>query len=120
MTTPVMLEFKQLKKLAKAAGDDPEGIRVALLGDTATQFLATAIKGEAVSRGISVNLFEAEYNQVERQILDPTSDYYRFGAQFTVIFQSTHKLLEEYSLKDDPKDWETLADERLAFIRTIC
>ena len=115
-----MLEFKQLKKLAKAAGDSPEGIRVALLGDTATQFLATAIKGEASARSLSVNMFEAEYNQVERQILDPTSDYYRFGAQFSVIFQSTHKLLEEYSLKDDPKDWEDLADERLAFIRAIC
>lgn len=115
-----MLEFKQLKKLAKAAGENPEGLRIALLGDTATQFLATAIKGEAAARGLGINLFEAEYNQVERQILDPTSDYYQFGANFTIVFQSTHKLLEGYSLKDDPKDWEGLADERLAFIRTIC
>ena len=115
-----MLEFKQLKKLAKVAGENPEGLRIALLGDTATQFLATAIKGEAAARGLGINLFEAEYNQVERQILDPTSDYYQFGANFTIVFQSTHKLLEGYSLKDDPKDWEGLADERLAFIRTIC
>ena len=115
-----MLEFKQLKKLAKAAGENPTGIRVAILGDTATQFLATAIKGEAASRGLAVNIFEAEYNQVERQILDPTSDYYQFGADFTIVFQSTHKLLEKYSLENDAQRWETLADDRLSFIRTLC
>ena len=115
-----MLEFKQLKKLAKAAGENQEGLRIALLGDTATQFLATAIKGETISRGIAVNLFEAEYNQVERQILDPTSDYYQFGAAFTIVFQSTHKLLEKYSLENDAQQWETLADERFSSIRTLC
>ena len=115
-----MLEFKQLKKLAKAAGENPEGLRIALLGDTATQFLATAIKGEAVFRGLGINMFEAEYNQVERQILDPTSDYYQFGADFTIVFQSTHKLLEKYSLENDAQQWETLADKRLSFIRTLC
>ena len=115
-----MLEFKQLKKLAKGIGDAEDGLRIALLGDTATQFLAIAIKGDAAARGCPVKLFEAEYNQIGRQILDPTSDYHNFGAQYTIIFQSTHKLLEAYSLNSDPGAMEALADERLAFIKTVC
>ena len=102
-------------------------IRIALLGDTATQFLATAIKGVGVERGYNVNLFEAEYSQVERQVLDPTSDYHQFGATFTVVFQSTHKLLENYSLREAVNSeerrvnsWSSLADERIQFIRTLC
>lgn len=94
-------------------------IEVSLLGDTATQFLATSIKGIGVERGYNINLFEAEYNQVERQVLDPTSDLHAFGAKYTVVFQSTHKLLETYSLKD-ASDWSKLCEERIQFIRTLC
>ena len=114
-----MKSFKELKRNLKTDISDKTSVKVSLIGDTATQFLATAIKGVGVERGYNVNLFEAEYNQVERQILDPTSDYYAFNAQYTVIFQSTHKLLEKYSLLPSA-DWSKLADERIAFVRAIC
>lgn len=114
-----MIEFKQLKRNLKQDLSNLPLKRVALLGDTATQFLAISIKGMGVERGYNINLWEAEYNQVERQILDMTSEYYKFRADYTVVFQSTHKLLEKYSLM--PADRQnTLADERLDFIRTIC
>lgn len=114
-----MKSFKELKHNLKIDVSDKTLIKVALIGDTATQLLATAIKGEGVERGFNINLFEAEYNQVERQILDPTSDFYAFGAEYTVIFQSTHKLLEKYSLLPSA-DWSKLADERIAFVCSIC
>lgn len=114
-----MLEFKQLKRNLKKDVSALPTIKVSLLGDTATQFLATAIKGEGIERGYNIDLFEAEYNQVERQVLDPTSDLYTHDAKYTVVFQSTHKLLEQYSLMP-ASDWNTLADERINFIRTIC
>lgn len=56
---------------------------------------------------------------MERQVLDPTSDLYAHNAKYTVVFQSTHKLLEQYSLMP-ASDWSTLADERINFIRIIC
>ena len=114
-----MHTFKELKRNLKKDTSALQTIKVSLLGDTATQFLATAIKGEGIEYGYNINLFEAEYNQVERQILDPTSDLYAFDAKYTVVFQSTHKLLEQYSLKS-ASEWSTLADERINFIRTIC
>lgn len=114
-----MITFKELKRNLKKDVSALPSIKVSLLGDTATQFLATAIKGEGIERGYNIDLFEAEYNQVERQVLDPTSDLYAHDAKYTVVFQSTHKLLEQYSLKP-ASEWSTLADERINFIRTIC
>lgn len=114
-----MHTFKNLKRNLKKDVSSLPTLRVSLLGDTATQFLATAIKGEGVERGYNIDLFEAEYNQVERQILDPTSDLYAHDAKYTIVFQSTHKLLEHYSLMP-ASEWSALADERINFIRVIC
>lgn len=71
-----MYTLKEYKRACKNLQLDTKEIKVALLGDTATQFLATSIKGEGLLRGYNVNLFEAEYNQVERQVMDLTSDLY--------------------------------------------
>lgn len=114
-----MIAFGALKKHLKKDMSSLPVLKVALLGDTATQLLATAIQGMGYERGYRVALWEAEYNQIERQVLDPSSDLYTYGAGYTVVFQSTHKLLEHYSLL--PVDCRTtLADERLEFVRTIC
>lgn len=114
-----MQTFQQLKKLCKQRVCDLPHKKIALLGDSATQFLSTAIQGTGVERGYSVEIFESEYNQVERQVLDPTSDWHAFEADYTVIFQSTHKLLEKYSLMSVDKQGG-LADGRLDFVRTLC
>ena len=113
-----MKTLRELKKLSKEELNTPM-IKVALLGDTATQLLVTAIKGEAVDRGISLDLYEGEYSQVERQLMDPTSELYEFDADIIVIFQSTHKLGEHHSSL--PVESQTLlADERLSFVTTLC
>lgn len=114
-----MNTFKELKRNLKKDNSSLPEIKVSVVGDTATQFLATAIQGEAIERGYRIDMFEAEYNQVERQIMDATSDLYQFGAKYTVVFQSTHKLLEEYSLKP-ASEWGNLAEERLSFVRSVC
>lgn len=76
-----MLTFKELKRTLKKDTSGMPTIKVSLLGDSATQFLATAIKGVGIERGYNIDLFEAEYNQVERQVLDPTSDLYAHIAE---------------------------------------
>ena len=110
-----MIDFKQIKKLLKQDNSDLPEIRIALLGDTATQFLATAIRGIGVERGYNISLFESEYNQIDRQLLDPSSDYHEFQPEYTIILQSTHKLLEQYSLRNSA-EWSSLADDRLSDI----
>ncbi|MDR1372282.1 MAG: hypothetical protein LBJ17_04030, partial [Dysgonamonadaceae bacterium] len=93
-----MYNYLELKRNLKKDLTCLTTIKVALIGDTATQFLATAIKGCAIGKGgYNINLYEADYNQVERQVMDPTSELYAFKADYIIIFQSTHKLLSKYN-----------------------
>ena len=113
-----MITFKELKRNLKKEVPDYPIVRIALVGDIATQFLATAIKGMGIERGYQVDLFEAEYNQVERQFMDPTSDLYEFDADYIVVFQSTHKLGEKHSLST-VESQVSLADERIDFVTSV-
>ncbi len=111
--------FQQLKRLQKQDDSHLPHVRAALLGDSATQFLAMAIKGECVARGFALDLYEADYNQIERQVLDPGSELSGWDAAFTIVFHSSHKLLEKYSLAGE-EGRGSLAEERLDFVRTLC
>ncbi|MDD4777200.1 MAG: HAD-IIIC family phosphatase [Fermentimonas sp.] len=110
--------FSTLQKNLKKDTSLMPTIKAALLGDTATQFLATALKGTAIERGFNIDLFEADYNQVERQLLDPDSDLYTFDPEYIIVFQSTHKLLSAFN-NLPPEQQHTLADERIEFVKTI-
>lgn len=114
-----MIDFKKLKKNVMCVEPSMPTIKLALIGDTATQLLAIAIKGMGVERGYNINLFEAEFNQVERQFLDLSSDLYKFDAEIIIVFQSTHKL-GEYHSQLSAEQQISLAAERLSFIASIC
>ena len=114
-----MITINQLKRNLKSDLTGFPSIKIAVVGDTATQLLCTAIRGMGVERGYNIDLFEAEYNQVERQLLDPTSDLYQFDADFIVIFQSTHKLGEHHSMLSSEQQ-TTLADDRIGFLASVC
>ena len=57
-----MHTFKLLRKICRENEVSLGASRLALVGDTATQFLATSLRGEELLRGFDINLFEAEYN----------------------------------------------------------
>ncbi len=114
-----MKTFQELKRICKKETASLPVIKVALVGDTATQLLSTAIRGTGIDRGFHIDLFEAEYNQVEQQFMDPGSDLHAFDPEFIVVFQSTHKWAEKHALTGN-EGKVSLADERLDFVRTIC
>lgn len=72
-------------------------VSIALLGDTPTQLLALAVKGYGVEEKIAVQLFEAEYNQIDYTILNTKSTLYDFQAKFIVIFESSEKLVQKFN-----------------------
>lgn len=113
-----MIDFKTLKKNLKKDTSQLPIIKITLVGDTATQLLNTAIKGMGVEKGFQVSLFEAEYNQVERQFLNPSSELYQFDADFIVVFQSTHKLGELHSMLSTVEQ-AVVAQQRLSFVENI-
>jgi FkbH-like protein len=94
-------------------------IKVALVSDAATQFLETGIKGIGIERGFNIDLFVADFNQVERQLLDMNSELFQYNPEFVIIFQSTHKLLNKYnSISEASKS--NLAIERIEFLESAC
>lgn len=114
-----MKTYNELRKNLKKDNTSLPSFKMALVGDTATQMLAIAIKGMGIERGYNVDFYEADYSQVERQLLDPTSDLYQFDADMIVVFQSTHKLGEYHSSLDVDKQL-ALADDRLNFVSSVC
>ena len=114
-----MLSFNQLIRNLKRDCTGFHTLRVALIGDSATQLLAKALRGMSIERSFQMHLFEAAYNQVERQFMDLSSELYEFDADIIVVFQSTHKL-GEYHSGLPIEGQASLADERLSFVASIC
>ena len=114
----MILSFKELKKNLKKDCKLLPKIRIAVLGDTATQFLAMAIRGLGIERNFDIVLFEADFNQIEGQIFNPTSELYDFNADYVVVFQSTHKLLLKYNKVPIEKQ-SFMAEDRIDFIKQI-
>lgn len=76
-------------------------VKVALLGDSATQFLAQAIRGAGVDHGLAIQLWEAEFNQLESEVLNASSELYRTDPDVIIVFRSSHQLLQRYNRTND-------------------
>lgn len=92
-----MKSFSQLKKNLKNDFSHLKKIKVAVLGDTATQFLVQALRGTGYDKGFDLDIWEADFNQIEFQVSEPTSELYEFKPEIVIIFQSAHKLLGKYN-----------------------
>lgn len=92
-----MPTFNELKKNLKKDFSSYKKIKVALLGDTSTQFLKQAFRGTGFEQGIDLDIWEADFNQIERQVFDPSSELFEFNPEIIIIFHSAHKLLDKYN-----------------------
>ena len=113
-----MKEFFQLKKNLKKDFLNFKKIKVAVLGDSATQFLVQALRGIGFEKEFNLDVFEADFNQIERQVVDTTSELYKFNPEIVIIFQSSHKLLSKYN-KLNPEQYEQLAANELSIIKNL-
>ena len=101
--------FQDLKKNLKKDFAGHKNIKLAVLGDSATQMYVQAIKGYGFKEGINFNVFEADYDQIEMQVYDPTSELYEFSPDYVVIFFSSNKLLKKF--------WELNTAEKSVFAK---
>jgi FkbH-like protein len=110
--------FNQLKKNLKLDSTGLKNIRVALLGDTSTQLLNQALVGLGKDYGFNLTLWEADFNQIERQVFDHSSDLYEFNPDVVILFQASHKLLCNYN-KVAQEQRDCFADRQLELIKHI-
>jgi FkbH-like protein len=113
-----MKDFSQLKKNLKKDFSNLKNIKVAVLGDTATQFLTQALRGLGYDNGFDFEILEADFNQIQRQVFDLSSELYSFNPDIVVVFQSSHKLLNKYNkIKLDQHSF--FASDELEIIENI-
>lgn len=92
-----MKDFSQLRKNLKKDFSGFKSLKVALLGDTSTQFLSQAIRGEGFDIALDLQIWEADFNQIEMQVFNSNSEMYAFQPDIIVLFLSSHKLLNKYN-----------------------
>jgi FkbH-like protein len=116
---PVELkDFSALVKNLKKDFSQLKKIKVAVLGDSTTRFLSQAIRGMGYDKGLDLQIWEADFNQVERQVFDHESDLYKYDPEIVILFYSSHKLLGKYN-KLKPEHYSLLATNELAQIEQL-
>ena len=111
-----MQEYAILKKYAKQKIDTPERYALAILGDCATQHLATALLGTACLQKLCLNVFDADYNQIQMQIMDESSELYAFHPDAVLLVMCVEKLQADfYALA--PEERPLFADQVMRQIR---
>lgn len=112
------ITFQQLKKLSKTDASALPQYSLAVLGDCATQHLATALRGYGVSVGIRLSVFDADYDQIDAQVMAPDSELYRFAPQGVLLQMCTEKLQEAFYDRP-PEARASFAEDTYARIRQI-
>ena len=88
--------FVELKRLAKSLALQEAKVKAVLMGDCATQHLATAIRGASVYYNNPIQVVDIDYNLIDAQILDKNSELYSSAPNFTIIFMCTEKLQQAF------------------------
>ena len=90
------MHFIELKKNLKKDFSGLMKVKIALLGDSATQFLTQAIRGHGYELGFDLEIFDADYDQIDRQVMYSASEMYESQSEYIVIFQSVQKLRKRF------------------------
>ncbi len=112
------MNFQELKKNLKKDFSKLKQLKIALLGDSATQLLHQALKGIGFEYGWDLQIWEADFDQIERQIFDINSELYQNKPEIVIIFRSAHRLLDKYN-KYPAENQKNLADNELSLIANI-
>ena len=90
------ITFLNLKKNAKLNMENLKKYKIAILGDCSTQHLATALKGYGYKEGYNFDIFDSDYNQIDSQIMDDSSELYSHLPDTVLIYMSAEKLYENF------------------------
>lgn len=109
--------FLELKKNSKKDKSHFPEIKMAVMGDCATQFLSKAIEGYAYEYGINLNVLDVDYNQIASQVMDSHSEVYEFSPDYILIQMCTEKLYEAFC-NTQPEQRYSFAQDMFATIQS--
>ena len=112
------ITFQGLKDNLKKDFSGHKTSRISVVGDVSTQLVTTAIKGYGYEVGLNFDIFEAGYDQIEQQLLNPSSEVYKFNPAWLLVLCSTQKFAKDfYALPRNEK--AIFADRKLDELRKL-
>src|ERR1043165_3271866 len=114
-----MYSFNELRKLSKKTveGHGSE-VKLAVLADSASQFLCTAIKGYGITQKVNYQIWEADYNQIDGEVFDADSKLYTTGPDYILILRSSEHLINTfYATAADARD--NFANQQIAYLQSL-
>lgn len=90
------MDFKELMLKSKKKNGDGEPLKLAVLGDTATQNIVVALKGLSNIYKYNCSIYESDFDQVDLELLNPASGYHTFCADVTLLYLSSEKLYHTF------------------------
>jgi len=114
----VMFDFNYLKKNLKKEKLGFRKIKLAIVSDSASQFLKSAIKGYGIEKEIDFDIYEADYNQIDLQVFDFSSELYEFEPEFIFINYSSEHLLKEFYKKSKNQQFN-FSNDKIAHFKNI-
>lgn len=110
-------KMMRYSELEKNCGKSTEGFQdsysLAVLGTGATQHMAMAIKGYAYTEQIALDVYDADYNQIDAQVMDANSELCRKCPEFTFFWLCTEKLYEEFCQSQQHFNFADMVLQRL-------
>lgn len=103
-----MYSFRELQK-AKKITIDGSCTKLAIMGNCSTQFLSDAIEGMAKLESLNLQIQDTDYNQIDTQLIDPSSETYKYNPDIILIWLCCEKLYEDF-LDMDLSDRDSFAD----------
>lgn len=118
MSESLVKDFNTLKKNLKKDFTGKRPVSIALLGDSSTQLLNHALKAYGFDAGIDFRIFESDYDQIDAQVLNTSSELYESSPEFVIIFQNSFKLLKKFS-KTESHSKLLFAEKQIHYIETL-
>jgi FkbH-like protein len=107
MMTGFIPTFNELKKLVKKVDrTNKPKFRVALLGNFTTQLLKTAIDGMGLHHSIDLEIYEADYDQINQEVYNPESHLYKFKPDWIIVLQDNQVLKQNYLYQQNNNFYE--------------
>lgn len=87
-------------------------VRLAVLADFAPQQLVDLLRVQAADQGVALDIYEADYDSIDLEILDPDSALYAAKPEFIAILVAPEKLKAKFYGSSHRADFAAHAVER--------
>lgn len=114
-----MYSFNELQKLSKKQASAVSGkIKLAVLADSASQFLCVAVKGIGVAHHSAYDIWEADYSQIDHEVFDENSKLYSSTHDYVLILRSSEHLLNTF-YKTELSARSSFAETQIEYLKSL-